>query len=219
MTILAFGCSVMHGAELVTGYQNPENTKYSYSQLVANHLGVDCKNYAVCGLSNEGIFHSFFDNIEKHKDITLVMIGWTSCVREYWEFEGRKWFIIPSWCHTTKNIHSPNLFFKDYVDQDVNLNPRVCADEKEYLDILSDQYNFLMRHKFDFGEYKKKTMHYIKSIEEYCKSKNIKLVETCCLVDLPGMINLNNVGKWRQGMGHPTLDDHKQIAEQILLTL
>jgi len=70
MTILAFGCSIMHGMELVTNSQNVENTKYSYSQLIANHLDVECTNYAVCGLSNEGIFHSFFENIEKQDDVT-----------------------------------------------------------------------------------------------------------------------------------------------------
>ena len=75
MTILAFGCSIMHGAETVTGHQNIENTKYSYSQLIADHMGVDCINYAVCGMSNEGIFHSFLDNVEKHNDIMVLTTG------------------------------------------------------------------------------------------------------------------------------------------------
>ena len=59
--ILAFGCSVTHGAELVYDYQSDENIRYSYPNIVAHTLGVECKNYAVCGISNEGIFHKIID--------------------------------------------------------------------------------------------------------------------------------------------------------------
>lgn len=218
MTILAFGCSIMHGAELVTGHQNLENTKYSYGQLVADHLNTTCVNYGVCGISNEGIFHNFFDNINKHNNIDMVIVGWTSFIREYWECDSRKWFLIPSWCSTMTNLYDPNLIIKDYVDQDVNNNPRVCADVKEYLDIISEQYKFLMRYKFDETQYANKTRNYIEAVRSYCNLNNIKLLETCAMWYSGEMlpINLDNIGSWRQRGNHPTKEEHMLIAKHLI---
>ena len=61
--ILAFGCSITHGADLVKSNQHEENIKYSYPNIVAQSLGIECKNYAVCGISNEGIFHKVLDRL------------------------------------------------------------------------------------------------------------------------------------------------------------
>ena len=219
MTILAFGCSIMHGAETVTGHQNIENTKYSYSQLIADHMGVDCINHAVCGMSNEGIFHNFFDTIEKHTDISMVLIGWTSHVREYWRCEGRDWFVIPSWCATTTDVNTPHEFFTDYIDDNIDQHPRICSDNLDYMPPLGQLYELLLRYKFDPIEYAKKTKTYTKAVKEYCKSKNIRLIETSAMMEPPAdisMVNLNYVGNWRKTLGHPTREEHQEIAKQLI---
>lgn len=219
--ILAFGCSVTHGAELVSPYQDPANTKLSYPALVANALGVEYYNYAVCGISNEGIYHQIINTLDECNpaDITAVIVGWTSTVREYWVADNREWFFIPSWC-ATKQLDKKLTKFKDYTDQDVNLNPRLCVDEEQYFEPLLTMYNHFVRHKFDYNEYERKKFNYIEGIRLYCNNYKFKLIETCCLGDVATIrFNLDNFGTWRQGIGHPTKNDHEQIAQHILLTL
>ena len=221
MTIYAFGCSIAHGADLVFPNQHKANTEFSYPNLVAQSLGVECNNYAVCGMSNEGIFHKTINVLNECDEATAVIVGWTSDVREYWEVDGRQWFFIPSWCATT---HADNelKFIKDYTGSDINFQPRVCADEEQYLEILNKMYEYLFKYKFDLTEYRNKKFNYMNCIRLYCKQRNFKLIETSSMdntLDLHIKHNLDNFGTWRKGLGHPTKEDHQQIAQQILLTL
>ena len=219
--ILAFGCSVTHGAELVYDYQCDENSRYSYPNLIAQALGVECKNYAVCGISNEGIFHKVIDTLLRYqsKDITAIIVGWTSTVREYWCTDSREWFIIPSWCATAKQGQHLT-HFKEYTIDDINLQPRICSDQEEYLEPLANIYDIITRYKFDINEYENKKNNYIDMIRLLCQDKGVRLIETCCLGSVGSInINLDNFGSWRQGRGHPTREDHEQIAQHILLTL
>lgn len=217
--ILAFGCSILHGSELVTGHQNPENTKYSYAQIIADHLGKECINYGVCGISNEGIFHNFFNYINRHSDVDTVIVSWTSIIREYWECDGRKWFLIPSWCSTMADLYDPNLIIKDYTNSDKNANPRICADDKEYLNLIEEQYKFLMKYKFDDYQYSKKMHNYIEAVRNYCTLNNIKLLETCAMWGQKNPIvkvNLDLIGGWWARGNHPTREEHMLIANHII---
>lgn len=219
--ILAFGCSVTHGADLVYPNQHEENIQYSYPNIVAQGLGVECKNYAVCGISNEGIFHNIINTLVRYKkqDITAVIVGWTSTVREYWRTGDREWFVIPSWCATSEQQNQLK-YFKDYIDENVNAHPRICSDKQEYLIPMGEIYNTITRYKFDIEEYESKKSNYIDMIRLLCEEKNVRLIETCCLGSVGSInINIDNFGTWRQGRGHPTQEDHQQIAQHILLIL
>jgi hypothetical protein len=217
MTIYAFGCSVTHGAELVSPHQDPANTEFSYPNIIAKALDDTCKNFAVCGTSNENIYHRTLDVLKDSIDITMVIVGWTSTVREHWQVDGRDWFFIPSWCATTKD--GKYTYTRDWSDQDVKLYPKICADEQHYIDLLPQIYEFFVKYKFDVDQYKRKKINYIDSIRRYCQQREIKLIETCCLDSVPDTFNLDNIGSWRRGRSHPTRDEHEQIAQQILLTL
>ena len=219
--ILAFGCSVTHGADLVYPNQHEANIEFSYPNLVARTLGVECKNYAVCGISNEGIFHKTIDTLVRYKssEITAVIVGWTSTMREYWRTDNREWFVIPSWCATAEDNSQLN-YFKDYTDKDVNTYPRICADKEEYMDPLSDIYNIITKYKFDIEEYENKKNNYIDMTRLLCQDKGVRLIETCCMGTIGSIeINIDNFGSWRQGRNHPTKKDHDQVAQHILLTL
>jgi hypothetical protein len=219
--ILAFGCSVTHGADLAYPNQHDDNIEYSYPNIIARSLNVECKNYAVCGISNEGIFHKVINTLVRYKssDITAVIVGWTSSLREYWCADDREWFVIPSWCATAKNGQSLK-YFKEYTDEDINLHPRICSDEKEYLQSLSSVYDTITRYKFSIEEYENKKNNYIDMIRLLCQNKGVRLIETCCLGAVGSInINIDNFGNWRQGLGHPTKKDHQQIAQHILLIL
>lgn len=217
--ILAFGCSVTHGADLVHPGQHSDNIEFSYPNLIADALGETCLNLAECGISNEGIYHKALDVLNsKGPEVTRVIVGWTSDVREYWRADDRDWYFIPSWCATNK-VGAELKYFKDYTSSDINSHPRLCSDDEAYLEPLANMYNYLMRYKFDAEEYKYKKYNYISSIRDYCTLYNIKLIETCCLSPVMGITNLDDFGTWRQGLGHPTQQDHEQIAQQVLLTL
>jgi hypothetical protein len=215
MTILAFGCSITHGAELVYSTQHPDNILGSYPQIVADYLNDECKNYAVCGISNEGIFHKFLETVPKYNNIHAVIIGWTSDLRDYWHCEGRDWFIIPSWCATTRDGTLP--YVKDYTDTDIDLNPRVCVDDVTYTQSLSDLYELIVKYKFDAVEYSRKKQHYVEMVRLYCSKHNIKLIETTSMTPVDDIIiHIDNIGTWRKTLGHPTANDHRLIAEQII---
>lgn len=219
--IIAFGCSVTHGADLVYSGQHIENVEFSYPNLIANALGKVCYNMAVCGNSNERIFHSAAEVIKDadQYEISAVIVGWTSTVRESWYADGRDWFFIPSWCATKKD-HTELQYFKDYTDKDINLHPRICADEEQYLEPLSKMYDYLTRYKFDIEQYERKKRTYVETLRMIAKHQQVKLIETCCLGHVQGVsIDIDDFGTWRTGLGHPTKQDHEQIAQQILLTL
>ena len=219
--ILAFGCSITHGAELVYPDQHEENIQYSYPNIVAQGLDIECKNYAVCGISNEGIFHKIINTLARYKsgEITAVIVGWTSTMREYWCTDSREWFIIPSWCATTEQ-NNKFEYIKDYTNKDINLYPRICSDREEYLEPLTKVYDVITRYKFDIEGYESKKSNYIDIIRLLCKEKDVRLIETCCLGAVGSInINIDNFGTWRQSLGHPTREDHRQIAQHILLIL
>lgn len=219
--ILAFGCSVTHGADLVYPNQHEENIRYSYPNIIAQALGVECKNYAVCGISNEGIFHNVINTLVRYKsnEITAVIVGWTSSMREYWRTGNREWFIIPSWCATAEQ-NAQLKYFRDYTDKDINAHPRICSDKEEYLDSLSKIYDTLTRYKFDLEEYENKKSNYIDMTRLLCQNKGVRLIETCCLGSVGSInINIDNFGTWCKGLGHPSKTDHQQIAQHILLIL
>lgn len=217
--ILAFGCSVTHGAELEYPNQHDDNILNSYPQLVANYLDVSCVNHAICGISNEGIFHKLLDTVANYQtgQISAVIVGWTSNFREYWQCDDRSWFIIPSWCATSKDIKQPYKFFTDYTDKDINQYPRVCSDDLEYMDQLGQLYELITKYKFDAKEYIRKKQHYIDMTRLYCQSRDIKLIETSCMYSVDDIsIHIDNIGNWRSTLGHPTKDDHQEIAKNII---
>lgn len=217
--ILAFGCSITHGCELVHSYQHADNTVGSYPQLVADHVGTSCINYSLCGISNEGIFHMIMDKIPHYNDVDTVIVGWTSSMREYWRANGRHWFVIPSWCATMEDVETKPTHVKDYNEGvDINSHPRIVTDDESYLGELDTAYKFMTKHKFDNYEYQLKKRHYIESIRTLCNSKNIKLIETANLEPEDDIkIFTDDIGKWRDiRIDHPNKLEHEIIAKQII---
>jgi hypothetical protein len=217
--ILAFGCSVAHGAETVYPYTHEENIPFSYPGLIAQKLNLECENWAFCGNSNENIFHAVLDTVPKYEKITAVIVGWTSDVREVWTCDGRYWQFIPSWCYTNDDLLKPVLFLKD-PKKNTPDTPRVCSDKEELMPVLENVYDLLMRYKFDISEYAKKRNNYILALRTYCQSKNIKLIETCWATPLDGVdIDLSKLGSWIDSNNYPTRHPNKQEHEIIANTI
>jgi hypothetical protein len=214
MTVLAFGCSVTHGTEIAASGNSKANIPFSYPALVAKHFGVDCNNYAFCGNSNENIFHQALGTIPTVENITAVIVGWTSAEREVWQCDGRTWQFIPSWSATTNTIWRPFGYFKP----ESNNSPRRCADKEEYLQVLDNIYDILLKYKFDSAVYTKKRDNYISALRSYCKVNNICLLETCWADQLPGVeVNLGAIGNWYPAMNrHPNAEEQQSFADQII---
>jgi hypothetical protein len=213
MTVLAFGCSVTHGAEIAALGNSKDNIPFSYPALVAKYLGVDCVNQAFCGNSNENIFHGAIDTIPQYDNITAVIVGWTSIEREVWQCDGRTWQFIPSWCATTKNVWKPFI----WIEPRSGTQPQRCADKQEYIQVLDNIYEFLIKYKFDSTVYSKKRDNYISTLRAYCKTNNIKLIETCWSDVIAETVNIGAIGTWYPAMQrHPNADEQKMFAEQII---
>jgi len=219
MTIYAFGCSVTHGTELVTVTVSDENIALSYPNRIAIKLGKECKNYSIPGNSNECIFHNFMEIIPKVTDIDLIIVGWTSIIREVWYADGRYWQILPWWCSTTTDLTKSFNYIKNPTCPGLNISdPQIGSDNPEYLDDLGQWYMLLTKYKWNTNEYIKKRNHYVTAIRTYCNIHNLKLIETCWSENIDGVaININNIlSPQRDKERHPNKEDHQNIANAII---
>jgi hypothetical protein len=217
--ILAFGCSVTHGIDVVTAWTSDENIALSYPGLIAKQLKVECISWAFPGNSNENIFHKAIENIPKykaHNTITAVIVGWTSPVREVWKSAGRTWQFIPSWASTVEDLTTPAKYFKE-LNSWSNTNPKLSTDKEEYLSVLTDMYSMITKYKFDYDEYLKKRTNYITTLRCYCEANDIRLIETCWSDPIEGIsIDMNTVSNWNKECRHPNKEEHQIIANMIM---
>ena len=205
--LMAFGCSVTHGCELVSGAYHPENVQDSYPNVLARQLGIGCENHAIPGASNDQIFH---DMMSADFNDAIVLVCWTSLVRESWRDQDLNWFFIPNWgaCfrelkHDTVEVHP--------------LNDRVVTDDRELLDPAASYYDFFMRYKTDGKEYQRKLENYHRSFRAVMHEKNIPYIELSCIyTHLPAVTNID--GEWTRWGRHPDRQEHQQIADLLCRT-
>ena len=84
MKLLANGCSMTHGQELVTDGYDPANTQICYAKKVFDEYEIfeEYVNIALPGISNAHIVESTIDYlITNDPGNTFVLIGWTSPIR------------------------------------------------------------------------------------------------------------------------------------------
>jgi len=216
MTILAFGCSVTHGVGLASDQATIKNLELSYPNLIAKQLGVECVNFAFPGNSNENIFYKMIEEIPKYKNITAVIVGWTSPVREVWTNEGRTWQFIPNWCATTTDLTNPFAHFKNVGTWTLS-EPCICADSEDNIDTVFNLYQMLLTYKFDDAEYRKKRGLLIDVVRAYCQLNNIKLIETSWSDIISGVdIRIDTISPWVSECRHPNRQEHEIVVKQIL---
>jgi hypothetical protein len=76
--LITFGCSLTYGHGLpdcLDENNHPSNcpSKFSWPQLVANHLNLECINNSACGSSNKKIWNSILNFNFKITDTVIVM--------------------------------------------------------------------------------------------------------------------------------------------------
>lgn len=206
-TLLVSGCSVTQGCETVDGFMHPDNVKHSYSFHIANHLNVELINTALSGGSNDWIFFSTMENIQKVKNIHSVIVAWTSPERLTWKCQNRFWMFIGPWCTSIsekfpawrRNIEHNSVWFN--------------TDEPEYIDVLKQHHKFFVNNYLsDSEELAKKLKSYSIALEAVCNQKNIKLIQIKAYDRVPLDIPSIDLHIPR----HPNASEHKIIAENLL---
>jgi hypothetical protein len=191
-----------HGAELYNNFMHPENVKLSYSQHLATQLNVDLLNVAMSASSNEYIFHSIMEELEKHNNIHSVIVMWTSTGRLYWKNKNRHYFFLGSYAGSMIDLN--NFEMHDLRIGDLWF----VGDNDQIVTKISEIHKFIVTDYFDNREETKKLKHYQKALQSICSCQNIKLIQ----LDWLFLVNiLGNVIFKR----HPTADEHKIIADNI----
>jgi len=199
MKFLVSGCSITQGAELNNGFANPENVKQSFSAYLAKRLDLELVNIALPGGSNEYIFHSIVDALEKHSDISNVLVVWTSPTRLYWKSHNRHFFVMPLWSSSMIDF---NFKMHDARQGDV----WITGDNKQIVDTLSGMHKFFVDNYFDVSELSIKTKHYDTCLQHLCQAKNIKYL---------GLDVSDITGCWDNQPRHPNAEEHKKISQFI----
>jgi hypothetical protein len=198
--LLVSGCSITHGAELYNGFMHPENIKLSYSQHLANKLDCELINVALSAGSNEYIFHSIVDQIEKNNDIESVIIMWTTTGRLYWKCNNRHYFILGNFASSMVDLVNFEMYNKTVDD---------CwftGDNDDILNKLAETHKFFVTDYFDRDEELSKLKNYSTVLRALCDQKKIKLVELTWK-------DIKEV--WKIGQTHPTASEHEKIADLI----
>lgn len=198
--LIVSGCSITHGAETVNGFMHPDNITNSFSYHMAQHLGLELVNVALSGGSNDDVFHSLVEQINKTPadEIHSVVAAWTSLSRIHWVNNGRHWFFIPGWACSTDNLYEWE--FHHYSDNDLF----VTADSDEMVELLRTQHRFFIDNYLDDVRYLyKRTANFKTALQAICDNKNIRLV------------HLDIFDYWKERR-HPDIQEHQALAQQFL---
>lgn len=200
MKFLVSGCSFTHGAELVNGFMSPENIKQSFSAELATRLNLELVNVALSGGSNEYIFHSIINGIEKYPDVEKVLVVWTNWSRLYWKCNNRHYFMLPSWASSMIALENLEMHDKQIGDL------WVTGDNNQIVDTLLDAHKFFVDNYFDDTELLKKAANYELCLNNLCRQKNIHY----------SSLHANDIFKFLKVQPHHlTADEHKQAAQFI----
>ena len=210
-TLFAHGCSYTHGSELVTNGQDPANTKFAFPNIVANRLNVDHKNLALPGASNEYIFHTALDTVYSNNN-PIVLVCWSNTVRETWsQYDSTFTFNIN---YGAENLpYEKRVKYRFHYDEETN----VGSYKKENIKDLNRYLEFFKKYKSDTGYYDKKLKNYSNVLNDLCTAKNIKFLELQ-FGSLLECFDISLLGTWYPEVRHPNLEEHRQIAENILKT-
>ncbi len=136
MKLLANGCSMTHGQELVTNGYDPANTEKCYAKKIFDEFDDTFEHYhniALPGVSNAHIVESTLDFLlTNDPGNTFVLIGWTSPIR--YTFTHNDHYI-------RFNIHQPPH------KGDCIAGPHIADFHKQFRIHMNDQHD-ITRHFF-----------------------------------------------------------------------
>ena len=127
MKLLANGCSMTHGQELVTDGYDLANTELCYAKILADQFDMSYENISLPGISNKHIVESTLDYlITKDPSDTFVLIGWTSPIR---------------YCFTHNNFYVRFNIHNPPSEGDHHSGPNICDFHKQFRLHMNDQHD------------------------------------------------------------------------------
>ena len=219
--LLVSGCSFTHGCEIYNSFMHPKNVQGSYSQIIADKLGLVLKNVALSGGSNDWIFLSVMEQIRKLDNINSVIVAWTGLPRLTWTHRERFWMMCGPWATSVKRISADGMEFPDWKRNIKEGGVWYNTDDLECLETLKKHHKLFVEHYLDDHDaLKEKLLTYSLALRSTCESQGIKFVELAAYQDakIPGAHYIGDGKPWREKLRHchPDLEDHKNIAEEIL---
>ena len=222
--LLASGCSITHGTDLVHPFYHVDNLVDAYPALIAREQGLQPCNLAMPGASNQYIFHSLVEQIRQaDHDISLVIVAWTFNDRLYWQqtfldrSAPRHWFFTPRWACSVQDFTSSGSYQRDFG------SVYATSDSEPLLEDLKDMHKNIARYYFNDDLYRghlnDAVVHYSHILEILCAAKRIKFIQ----VDAAKNYRLKTL--WRfEDLGldyltrgeHPNVQEHRAIADHIL---
>jgi len=203
--MLAAGCSIAHGQGTIIDQYDRNNYSYSYPNLIAKLLSVDCDNFSIPSASNELIFHSIIENLY-FKNYTHCLVAWTSLGRDAWSNGNEIWCAnLHHACYL--NLDKPvDLFVKDTA---VSNDPVMLQNLLKYHETLSI--------KLASDDQIRKLRHYSLLIAEICKIKNINLVQVSSLPNGLGchLITQSFMSIREKNSTHPNKIAHQYWANEV----
>ena len=212
--LIVAGCSVAHGCETYNGFMHPENVRKSFSQHLANRIGVNLCNIALSGASNDYIFFSAIQELEKSKNIHSLIVSWTSISRLTWNNNNRYWMFIPGWATSIERYsnHEFAEWKRNIQDGSTSFN----SDRPEDIDILKSQHRFFIdNYLYDLNTLTERLQVYRIALQAICKERDIKLVEITPFNLSNGVYRYGHGQPWNIRARHPTKEEHVLIAQEI----
>lgn len=203
--LLVSGCSVTHGTEIFNKFYHPKNIEGSFSQHLANKLGVELKNVAMPGSSNEYIFHSIIQSLDSNTDSVIVL--WTSTGRLYWQANARHYFFLGNFASSMSDILEFSTNEKLMHSSNIN-GCWYTGDSDEVVNHIAEAHKFFVTDYFDHDYENQKLKDYQIALDLICQAKGIQLTQLT-------WDDVSDIGSWCKENRHPNLHEHQQIAERI----
>jgi hypothetical protein len=217
--LLVSGCSLTHGCEIHNSFMHPKNVEGSYSRIIADKLGLDLKNVALSGASNDWIFLSIMEQMRKLDNIHSVIVAWTGLTRFTWQYQDRFWMMCGPWATSIKRISSDGMEFPDWKRNIEEGGVWYNTDDLDCLETLKKHHRLFVEHYLDDRQgLKEKLLSYSMALRSTCHARGIKFVELAAYEEarIPGAHYLGDGKSWRTRSPHPDPSGHKEIAEEIL---
>jgi hypothetical protein len=203
--MLTAGCSIAHGQGTIIDQYDKNNYRYSYPNLIAQLLGINCDNFSIPAASNEFIFHSIIENLY-FKNYTHCLVAWTALGRDAWSSGNEIW--CANLHHAAYlNLDKPIDLFVE--DKAVSNDPIMLQKLLKYHEALPI--------KLASDDQLRKLKHYSSLITEICRVKNINLVQVSSLTNGLNchLITQSLMASREKNSTHPNKIAHQYWANEI----
>ena len=210
--ILAAGCSIAHGQGNVEENYHKDNVNDSYPNLIASYMKLECNNIAYPGYSNELIFHSIINELDKNL-YSHCLVSWTGNTRDGWENSDEIYTFNLNYAKY-ENKHKLGKTLWHQIENHISFG----SNDVTGIDKIKKLYS-TVETKILSDDFSKKLKNYQQAVQAICQAKSIHLVEIDAIKNnedsklylLDRKLFYNPKSPWF----HPPKESHKLWADDI----